>query len=237
MTENDPEIGPHIAEELGIHYDGVQEGIGMQFTDRAETGTTFYADTLEDARTKLADKRILFARARKARIEANAEKLIRENPTPAKKEGKKMATRTEFNACMKPYMTGGGPERKERFCTGAKICSGKAKTEEEARRLCAEAATNPKEPKKPKARRTKTANCQKEMKELAKLVAPELGVSEAILSDVLQKFSCGKAEEKPSREKFIKKCFKENAVTGDIKEAQKLRSLCAAKWKESEATL
>ncbi len=53
--------GIMIADELGLRYDGIQEEIGMQFTDVAETGTTFYANTLEEARTKLAEKREAFA--------------------------------------------------------------------------------------------------------------------------------------------------------------------------------
>jgi len=62
-----------------------------------------------------------------------------------------MGTRQEYTDCMKPFMTGGGPDRKERFCKGAKICSGKASTEQEAAQLCAEAAANPKPPKARKA--------------------------------------------------------------------------------------
>ncbi len=52
--------GEEIARELGIHYDGYQKGIGMQFTDIQQTGSTFYAGTLEIARTKLAKRRELF---------------------------------------------------------------------------------------------------------------------------------------------------------------------------------
>ena len=53
-------------------------------------------------------------------------------------------------------MTGGGPERKERFCKGAKICSGKAANEEEAARICAEASANPKPPKEKRGRKVCT---------------------------------------------------------------------------------
>lgn len=59
-----------------------------------------------------------------------------------------MTTREAYTTCMKSYMTGGGPDRKERFCIGAKVCSGKTKDESEAKKLCAEAAANPK-PKNP----------------------------------------------------------------------------------------
>jgi len=52
--------GEHIAEKLNIRYDGVQEGAGMQFTDVYISGTTFYANSLEEARQKLEEKRELF---------------------------------------------------------------------------------------------------------------------------------------------------------------------------------
>ena len=48
--------------------------------------------------------------------------------------------RIAFNACMSPWIKGKGrtkDERKQRFCIGAKICSGKASNEEEAIQLCA----------------------------------------------------------------------------------------------------
>jgi hypothetical protein len=49
--------------------------------------------------------------------------------------------RTEYNACMRPFITGSKPkeERQRSFCIGAKICSGKAQTEEEAAKLCSNA--------------------------------------------------------------------------------------------------
>jgi len=52
-----------------------------------------------------------------------------------------MANREEYNACMRPFITGSKPkeQRKRDFCVGAKICSGKAQTEEEAADLCAKA--------------------------------------------------------------------------------------------------
>jgi hypothetical protein len=51
-----------------------------------------------------------------------------------------MATREEYNACMRPFITGKGRPREERkasFCVGAKVCSGKAKSKEDALELCA----------------------------------------------------------------------------------------------------
>ncbi|HUV76258.1 MAG TPA: hypothetical protein VMW00_06405, partial [Dehalococcoidales bacterium] len=67
-----------------------------------------------------------------------------------------MGKREDYTDCMRPYMTGGGPERKERFCKGAKICSGKAANEEEAARICAEASANPKPPKEKRGRKVCT---------------------------------------------------------------------------------
>ncbi len=50
-----------------------------------------------------------------------------------------MPSRQEYNSCMRPYITGKDKTKEERrtgFCIGAKICSGKAKTEDEAVKLC-----------------------------------------------------------------------------------------------------
>lgn len=54
-----------------------------------------------------------------------------------------MATREEYNACMRPFITGSKPkeERKRDFCIGAKVCSGKATTKEEAAQLCSNRIT------------------------------------------------------------------------------------------------
>jgi hypothetical protein len=46
--------------------------------------------------------------------------------------------RKQYNQCIAPYMRGSKPKEQRQFdmCVGAKICSGKAGTEEEARRIC-----------------------------------------------------------------------------------------------------
>ena len=128
-------------------------------------------------------------------------------------------------------MTGGGPDRKTRFCTGAKICSGKAANEQEAARLCAEAAANPKAP------RAKRGKSKIDVAALSSCIIRSLDgqeINQATLPSIIS--SCTGVKAGPStREKFIKKCFKENTVTGDIKEASKLRPFCAARWKEQEA--
>jgi hypothetical protein len=48
--------------------------------------------------------------------------------------------RTEYNTCMGPWIKGQKDikdDRRMSFCVGAKICSGKAKTLEEGKKLCA----------------------------------------------------------------------------------------------------
>lgn len=62
--------------------------------------------------------------------------------------------RAAYNKCMKPYITGTGKSQEERrlsFCMGAKVCSGKAGSEEEARQICL--SEPPKEPKSRKSRK------------------------------------------------------------------------------------
>ncbi len=54
-------VGREIAEATGMRFEGVQEGAGLLFTDTEVTGTTLAANTLEEARTNLAEKRRLFA--------------------------------------------------------------------------------------------------------------------------------------------------------------------------------
>jgi hypothetical protein len=56
--------------------------------------------------------------------------------------------RKEYNQCMRPYLTGSKTkeERKRDFCVGAKICSSKVSTREEAEQIC----SLPKESRMPK---------------------------------------------------------------------------------------
>ena len=58
-----PKFGEAIAKELNLKYEGIQEELGMQFTDIHGTGTTFYATSVEDARERLREKRRLFREA------------------------------------------------------------------------------------------------------------------------------------------------------------------------------
>lgn len=72
------EAGEAIAKELNLRYEGIQEELGMQFTDIHGTGTTFYATSVEDAREKLKEKRRLFG--------------VAEGGNPVKTEAQRKAT-------------------------------------------------------------------------------------------------------------------------------------------------
>ena len=139
--------------------------------------------------------------------------------------------RKAYNDCMKPFISGQHEDRKRDFCIGAKICSGKAPDEKEAERLCAEAALNPKPLRKPRGK------CKIDISALAACIVKSLAEGEITAAKLAPIISgcTGQKVEASTREKFIKQCFKENAVTGDIKESQKLRSMCTARWKEQEA--
>jgi len=103
--------------------------------------------------------------------------------------------REEYTSCMTPYMKGGGEGRKERFCVGAKLCSGKAGDEGEAKRLCAEAAANPKPPKK---KRPKKVCTLKDLEAITTCVVESIDVSSLtqenmgkVFGDALRKCSGG----------------------------------------------
>ncbi len=103
--------------------------------------------------------------------------------------------RKEYNTCMIPWMKGGGEDRKLRFCQGAKLCSGKSKTEDEAKRLCIEVAANPKPPKKPRGKKVCTlrdldaiTTCVVESIDLGSLTDENMG---KVFGDALRKCSGG----------------------------------------------
>lgn len=81
--------------------------------------------------------------------------------------------RSAYNKCMIPWMKGGGENRKLRFCIGAKLCSSKSKTEEEAREVC----LLPKEPKPARAfkgKRSTGQSCEKSALKVAECVVSRL---------------------------------------------------------------
>lgn len=155
-----------------------------------------------------------------------------------------MSNREAYNTCMVPFMKGGGPDRKERFCLGAKLCSGKAANEDEARKLCAEAAAeaaaNPK-PKKSQGKR------KIDVAVLATCIIGSLDGSEPTLANLPPIIaSCTgqklqKVEPILTRKEFIKKCYKDNPLTGTlgsrtgVKEMRELQAMCKARWEEEDA--
>lgn len=101
--------------------------------------------------------------------------------------------REQYNKCIIPYISGSKPkeERKMSFCIGAKICSGKAKGVEEAKRIC----SLPKEPKPAKMRRSKDGAkyCGKEVYKVAECVVSKLVDSEVYRNQALNINSVGTA--------------------------------------------
>lgn len=92
-----------------------------------------------------------------------------------------MASRAEYTTCMKPHITGKGLSKEERtlrFCVGAKLCSGKAKSEEEAKRICLE----PKPPKQTKpsgSHRRKGASCEDHVLSIASCMVEHIDMNQA----------------------------------------------------------
>lgn len=74
--------------------------------------------------------------------------------------------REAYNVCMKPHMSGKGKSKQERrqaMCIGAKLCTGKAKNEQEAAIMCAA----PKMPKWAKgAEPVESTSCDERVKML-----------------------------------------------------------------------
>ncbi len=92
-----------------------------------------------------------------------------------------MAGRAEYSSCMTPYMKGKGKTREQRqqaMCLGAKLCSGKAKDQAEAERLCAIAASQPKPFKAPRSFKKDTKKFDRCVRDVGKKVkAGELPLS------------------------------------------------------------
>lgn len=110
--------------------------------------------------------------------------------------------RKQYNTCMKPYISGTGmtkEERRLRFCIGAKLCSGKAETEDEAMAVCL--MPKPEKPKKVKGvDQSDPDKCEKDILKLAACIAEnadmnlvgninslEAGIADALMVCVCQK--------------------------------------------------
>lgn len=112
--------------------------------------------------------------------------------------------REAYNKCMSPYIKGTGKTKEQRqldFCSGAKICTGKAKDMEEAQHIC---LTTPKKEKEPRTSGgiKKGARCASDMENVATCViekiTPEKFNTEALLA-ALQECACGKKPKKKNK--------------------------------------
>ena len=143
--------------------------------------------------------------------------------------------RQKYNSCMAPFMKGGGEDRKLRFCVGAKLCSGKSKTEEEARQIC---LTQP--PKEAKPRKRKAgANCAQDMATLANCVITAISPQQLtpenfqrVLTETLQQCGCSKVTKPTRMERAMAEITPEHmealSVVGKITEDYK-----DTKWKDN----
>jgi len=87
--------------------------------------------------------------------------------------------RAQYNSCMVPYMRGAGKTKEQRqmgMCIGAKLCTGKAKTEAEAKEIC----SRPKEPKvKTAATVSDMPTKKRKSPKNAMIICKNLGIEEA----------------------------------------------------------
>jgi len=107
--------------------------------------------------------------------------------------------RKQYNQCMVPYMKGSKPKEQRQFdmCVGAKICSGKAGNEEEAKRIC----SLPKEPKPVKTGQIKRGqSCEKDVAKLSQCIIENIDMNlasninsiELAVRNALMECSCPK---------------------------------------------
>ncbi len=125
-------------------------------------------------------------------------------------------------------------ERQSLFCTTSRLCSGKASTEQEAAKLCAEAASNPKPLTATKG--TRSRKCKVDTNTLAACIIKGMAGNEITLvnlTPVLAGCTGQKVTKLLSQKEFMKKCFKKNPVR-DMREANKIRLLCISQWKEGD---
>ena len=141
--------------------------------------------------------------------------------------------RTEYTACMTPHMKGKGKTREERaraMCIGAKLCTGKASTEEEAVRLCEEASRAKAEAEpsgEPKPKRTTRKilgrDCDQKAATLGECLLPILDINdlERSLRRGLAICGCGKKPKKVAEEEQMAK------LQADPKAMQTLEAMAA----------
>lgn len=131
--------------------------------------------------------------------------------------------RAAYNDCMRPYMTGSKSkeQRQQDMCIGAKLCTGKAETQEQAVKLCEEAAANPKPPKAKKGRKVCTL---KDLEAISVCMAENINLSQLTTKNMHEVFS--EALEKcsgASRKKV--KSAKQTLETMDPKQIEALETI------------
>ena len=145
--------------------------------------------------------------------------------------------RSAYRTCMIPFMKGGGPDRKLRFCIGAKVCSKKSKDEAEAREVCL-LPKEPKPAKEPKPRKSsgrgidpvQLAGCISTNMDLANLTRENLPTR---LEAAITHCKAGKSSTKPlTYKRFMSSCIKETSEGGDFIHSQPDIKRCQVRWNE-----
>ncbi|MFH1031111.1 MAG: hypothetical protein V1767_00870 [Chloroflexota bacterium] len=138
-------------------------------------------------------------------------------------------SRTEYNECMRPYISGTHDDRKLSFCAGAKICTGKADTVEEAELIC---RSQPPKPAKI------SSHGKLNSKDVAVCLLSKITDCNSLTTDTLASYvtECtGKKIKKPeSKKQFIKKCAEEATIKGTFAESVSLQKKCLIQWKQKE---
>ncbi len=88
--------------------------------------------------------------------------------------------RIQYNKCMSPLMKGEGKTKEERqngMCIGAKLCTGKAKTQEEAATICSQ--PRPPKPVKVGGKKRKGKSCEKDVFKIVECMIPKIDMKAA----------------------------------------------------------
>lgn len=90
-----------------------------------------------------------------------------------------MSDRQEYNQCMRPYITGKKAleQRRLDFCIGAKMCSGKVSSKDEAKEICL--APKPASAVSARKSRNGAKSCQRQVEELASCTVQHIDMDQA----------------------------------------------------------
>lgn len=134
---------------------------------------------------------------------------------------------------MSPWMS--GPKQRDgisSMCIGAKVCTGKAKDEEAAKKLCLEAAANPKAPKA--SRKSKI-----DIEAIAACAATKIDIDKLTYDNIVPTIKaaiqlCGgggsKTAKAPSYKRFMHLCLKKSGVDDFRKSGPDIKE-CQREWK------